>query len=129
MTAGLVKTSNGTIPLADANTDQEFLTYFRFNLSRFPHERYRGWLDFQKPILQRVARQFPPTKVYRVRDDGRLCAIAGYKSDGDSFIRVACVVLGEEMPQFLDPAQLQDATAELATLDNSGAPPTPGALT
>jgi hypothetical protein len=109
----LITTSNGTIPLIDAKTETEFLSYFAFNLSLFPHARYRGWIDHQSPLLRRVAMEKPPTKIYRLDTDGRLCAIAGYKVDG-GFIRCAIVVFGEGAPQFVDPTWLKDATLELS---------------
>lgn len=107
-------TVGGTIPLIDATTEAEFLTFLAFNITAFPHVRYRGWLDSQKPGIIAVAKMCPPTKAYRLVGDGRLCAISGYKDDGMNSARIAVVVLGEDSPQFVDAIQLIDASKELA---------------
>ncbi len=113
----LISTTGGTIPLVDATSEEEFLSFFKFNASLFPIQRFRGWLDHQKPEIKKAAMIYPPTKVYRLVGDNRLCAIAGYKSDGDALVRIVVIVLGDESPQFVDPSQLRDSSAELARVD------------
>lgn len=112
-TASRKLTVGNTIPLHDATTEDEFKTYFLFNRERFPHARFRQWLEGQRPCIRRIVQICPPTRLYRIVNDGRLAAIAGYKGDSEVDARIVVVIFGDESSQFVDPTQLKDATAEL----------------
>lgn len=105
--------TNGTIPLVEATTEEEFKTYFKYNLEKFPHVRYRQWLEGQKRGVQIAAKQCPPVKLYRLVSDDRPCAVTGYKGDSESDARIVVAVLGEDHPQFVEPAMIKDASVEL----------------
>lgn len=114
-TSRLIRPVDGSIPLMDADSEEEFIAFFQHNLSHFPVDRYKAWLDFQSPAIRRAALICPPNKLYRLKQDDRLCAIAGYRNDGVNDVRIAVVILGDESQQFVDPTWLKDASRELVS--------------
>lgn len=102
--------STDKVPIDSCKTEDDFVFAVLYNSESFDHRRFQGWLHHQSKALQRVAKLCSPTGVYRLKTDGRICCITGYKTLGADTAGVVVMLFGERDAQLVDVDQLENVT-------------------